>query len=32
MAGQPDTTFTMYPQFTPPQAWAFELLGVNVKL
>jgi hypothetical protein len=26
------TTFTMYPQFTPPQAQAFELLGVNVKL
>jgi hypothetical protein len=29
MAGQPGTTFTKYPQFTPPQARAFELLGVD---
>jgi hypothetical protein len=32
MTGQPDATFVMYPQFTPAQARAFELLGVDVKL
>jgi len=32
MAGSPDTTFVIYPQVTPVQARAFELLGVNVKL
>src|SRR6202035_5639238 len=29
MTGQPDATFVMYPQFTPAQARAFELLGVD---
>jgi hypothetical protein len=32
MIGSPDPTFVIYPQFTPVQARAFELLGVNVKL
>jgi hypothetical protein len=32
IAHQPDTTFVIYPQFTPTQARAFELLNVNVKL
>jgi hypothetical protein len=32
MAGSPDATFVIYPQFTPVQARALELLGVNVKL
>jgi hypothetical protein len=32
MAGHRDATFVIYPQFTPAQARAFELLGVNVKL
>jgi len=32
MARQPDTTFVIYPQFTPAQARAFELLKVNAKL
>jgi hypothetical protein len=29
---QPDTTFVIYPQFTPTQARAFKLLNVNAKL
>src|SRR5215472_1176131 len=32
MLGSPDATFVVYPQFTPVQARAFELLGVNIKL
>lgn len=32
MASTPDVTFVIYPQFTPVQARAFELLGVNIKL
>jgi hypothetical protein len=32
MVASPDATFVIYPQFTPVQARAFELLGVNVKL
>ena len=32
MAGSPDATFVIYPQFTPVQARVFELLGVNIKL
>jgi transposase len=32
MAGSPDATFLIYPQLTPVQARAFELLRVNVKL
>jgi len=32
IAHQPDTTFVIYPQFTPTQARAFELLNVNAKL
>jgi hypothetical protein len=32
MVGEPDATFVIYPQFTPVQVRAFELLGVNVKL
>lgn len=32
MAGQPDATFTLYPQLTPIQARALELLGVSVSL
>jgi len=32
MANSPDATFVVYPQFTPVQARAFELLGVNIKL
>ena len=32
IARQPDTTFVIYPQFTPTQARAFELLNVNAKL
>jgi len=32
MVGSTDATFVVYPQFTPVQARAFELLGVNVKL
>jgi hypothetical protein len=32
MVGQPDATFLLFPQFTPLQARAFELLAVNVKL
>ena len=32
MVGSPDATFVVYPQFTPVQARAFELLGVNIKL
>jgi hypothetical protein len=32
MAGQRDATFVIYPQFTPVQARAFELLDVNLKL
>jgi hypothetical protein len=32
MAASPDATFVIYPQFTPVQARALELLGVNVKL
>jgi hypothetical protein len=32
IAHQPDTTFVIYPQFTPIQARAFELLNVNAKL
>jgi hypothetical protein len=27
-----DATFVIYPQFTPVQARAFQLLGINVKL
>jgi transposase len=32
MAGQPDATFMLYPQLTPVQARAFQLLGVAVKV
>jgi hypothetical protein len=32
IAHQPDTTFVIYPQFTPTQARALELLNVNAKL
>ena len=32
MVGSTDATFVVYPQFTPVQARAFELLGVNIKL
>jgi hypothetical protein len=32
MAGQPDATFMLYPQLTPVQARAFQLLGVAVNL
>ena len=32
MATSPDATFVIYPQFTPVQTRAFQLLGVNVKL
>ena len=32
IAHQPDTTFVIYPQFTPTQARACELLNVNAKL
>ena len=32
MATSPDATFVLYPQFTPIQARAFQLLGVNVRL
>ena len=32
MATPPDATFVIYPQFTPVQARAFDLLGVNIKL
>ena len=32
MIGSPDATFVIYPQFTPVQARAFELLGVNIKM
>ena len=32
IATSPDATFVIYPQFTPVQARAFQLLGVNVKL
>jgi transposase len=32
MAASPDATFVIYPQLTPVQARAFQLLGVNVKL
>lgn len=32
MASSPDATFLIYPQLTPVQARAFELLGVNIKL
>jgi Transposase DDE domain len=32
MIGSPDATFVIYPQFTPVQARAFELLAVNVKM
>ena len=31
-AAAPDASFVIYPQFTPVQARAFQLLGVNVKL
>jgi transposase len=32
MNAQPDTTFTLYPQLTPVQARALQLLGVDVNL
>ena len=32
MTASPDASFVIYPQFTPVQARAFQLLGVNVKL
>jgi len=32
MTSSPAATFVTYPQFTPVQARAFQLLGVNVKL
>jgi hypothetical protein len=32
MDAQPDATFTLYPQLTPVQARAFQLLGVAVNL
>jgi hypothetical protein len=32
IAHQTDTTFVIYPQFTPTQARAFELLNVNARL
>ena len=32
MDGQPDATFTLYPQLTPVQARAFQLLDVAVNL
>src|SRR5262245_20255116 len=32
MAGQPDATFTLYPQLTPVQARAFQLLDVAVNV
>jgi class 3 adenylate cyclase len=32
MIASPDARFVIYPQFTPVQARAFQLLGVNVKL
>jgi hypothetical protein len=32
MAGQPDATFTLYPQLTPVQARAFQLLEVAVNV
>jgi Transposase DDE domain len=32
MAASPDAAFVIYPQFTPLQARAFQLLGANVKL
>jgi hypothetical protein len=32
MTAAPDATFVIYPHFTPVQARAFQLLGVNVKL
>src|SRR6516162_6326232 len=32
MKGQRDATFTLYPQLTPIQARAFQLLGVAVNL
>jgi hypothetical protein len=32
MAGQPDATFTLYPQLTPVQARAFQLLDVDVNV
>ena len=32
MTSSPDAAFVIYPQFTPVQARAFQLLGVNVRL
>ena len=32
MAAAPDATFVIYPLFTPVQARAFQLLGVNIRL
>ena len=32
MVGQPEATFTLYPQLTPVQARAFQLLGVAVNV
>jgi len=32
MAGQPDATFVLYPQLTPLQARAFQLLDVTVNV
>ena len=32
MTASPDATFVIYPQLTPVQARAFQLLGVNAKL
>jgi hypothetical protein len=32
MVGQPEATFTLYPQLTPVQARAFQLLDVAVNV
>lgn len=32
LAGQPDATFTLYPQLTPVQARAFQLLQAAVNV
>ena len=32
MTASPDASFVIYPQFTPVQARALQLLGVNVRL